>query len=222
MKKSFTIYNDSLDSLDELSDEQAGKLLRAIKDFNRGENVIISDVMVRVAFAPFRAQFIRDGCGKSALEISEINTKNRKLRKSRKGNESNESNESNEFVYKSNSLCVSDSNSNSDSNSKGGVGELKHPLQIFAADLSTVSKLKTQLTEENCFDLEKEFGIELVKEVLEAMENTKTLTQKYTSVYLTCRNWLKLRNDKSKTNGKQLEDPAEEAKRILRERRGEN
>ena len=59
MKKSFVIHIDSLAVLDELTDEQAGMLFRAIKNYHAGgdepENLII-----RLAFAPFKNQFTRD------------------------------------------------------------------------------------------------------------------------------------------------------------------
>jgi hypothetical protein len=35
MKKSFIVHLDSLEILDELSDDQAGKLLKAFRDFHR-------------------------------------------------------------------------------------------------------------------------------------------------------------------------------------------
>lgn len=69
--------------------------------------------------------------------------------------------------------------------------ELIHPLQTFTKNLTQVSKLKTQLTYENCMELLKIFQESLVKDVLLQMENKADLTKKYTSVYLTCNNWCK-------------------------------
>jgi len=37
MKKSFVLYNDSLDVLDELTDSQAGQILKAMRDFENGK-----------------------------------------------------------------------------------------------------------------------------------------------------------------------------------------
>lgn len=78
-KKSFLIYIDSLSILDELTDAQAGKLFKAIKAYHLrdlcGELRDTSldetldggtgsgsgmDILTRVAFAPFKAQFERD------------------------------------------------------------------------------------------------------------------------------------------------------------------
>lgn len=59
MKKSFILFKDSLDVLDELSDEQAGKLFKAIKEFQNGNEPDL-DFGLKIAFVPFRNQFIRD------------------------------------------------------------------------------------------------------------------------------------------------------------------
>lgn len=58
-KKSFLIYIDSLDILDELSDEEAGRLFKAIKSAQKGEDYE-PDSITRIAFAPFKSQFARD------------------------------------------------------------------------------------------------------------------------------------------------------------------
>lgn len=72
-----------------------------------------------------------------------------------------------------------------------------HPLQKYVIDnFPNVSKLKTQLTKQNCIELLKNYSKETVKNVLMSMENKKDLNKKYTSVYLTCNNWCE--NDNSK------------------------
>ena len=58
-KKSFIIHIDSLDILDDMSDEQAGQLLKAIHKYQKGEEIIL-DFGLKMAFAPFKNQFIRD------------------------------------------------------------------------------------------------------------------------------------------------------------------
>ncbi len=59
MKKSFIPHNDSLDILDELTDEQAGKLFKAIRNFNIGIELSL-DVEIKMLFLHFKNQFIRD------------------------------------------------------------------------------------------------------------------------------------------------------------------
>jgi hypothetical protein len=59
MSKSFVIHLDSLEILDELNDEQAGKLLKAFKDYHSGKEMEL-DQFTKVVFLPFKNQFIRD------------------------------------------------------------------------------------------------------------------------------------------------------------------
>lgn len=58
-KKSFLLHIDSLDVLDDLTDEQAGKLLKAMKAFHCGEEIQL-DPLTKMAFSFFKNQFIRD------------------------------------------------------------------------------------------------------------------------------------------------------------------
>jgi hypothetical protein len=65
-----------------------------------------------------------------------------------------------------------------------------HPLRLFVSDnFPNVSKMKTQLTNENCIELIERFKKPLIHEKLLAMENTAQLTKKNLSVYLTLINW---------------------------------
>ena len=58
-KKSFLLHIDSLDILDDLDDQQAGLLFKAIKAYQIGEDLTL-DSLVKIAFSPFRNQFARD------------------------------------------------------------------------------------------------------------------------------------------------------------------
>lgn len=71
---------------------------------------------------------------------------------------------------------------------------IEHPLQKFIREnLPNISKLKIQLTNEDCERLLTDFPKEVIRDVLEAMENNKELNKKYLSVNLTIRNWAKRR-----------------------------
>jgi hypothetical protein len=59
MKKSFIIHLDSLNVLDQLTDEQSGQLFKAIHEFHKGNDPEL-DFGLRMAFLPFKNQFIRD------------------------------------------------------------------------------------------------------------------------------------------------------------------
>lgn len=59
MKTGFILHFDSLSILDELSNEQAGILFKAIKDYSLGVEPEL-DFAMRMAFIPFKNQFKRD------------------------------------------------------------------------------------------------------------------------------------------------------------------
>jgi len=59
MKKSFLLYIDSLSVLDELTDEQAGKLFKAVKLYQE-TNESGLDGILNAVFVSFRNQFERD------------------------------------------------------------------------------------------------------------------------------------------------------------------
>ena len=58
-RKSFLIYIDSLPVLDDLTDDQAGKLFKAISAYHKDEELEL-DSLTKIAFSPFKSQFIRD------------------------------------------------------------------------------------------------------------------------------------------------------------------
>ena len=58
-KKSFLIHIDSLDILDDLTNGQAGVLFKAIKAYQNEEDYEL-DSIVKIAFSPFKNQFLRD------------------------------------------------------------------------------------------------------------------------------------------------------------------
>lgn len=69
-----------------------------------------------------------------------------------------------------------------------------HPLLVWIKKtLPNVSKLKTQITEEQAKTLTEKYHKKLIQETLEAMENYSGVEKKYTSVYLTLLNWMKNR-----------------------------
>ncbi len=59
MKTGFILHNDSLSVLDELTNEQAGILFKAIREYNQGKEPDL-DFAMRMAFLPFKNQFERD------------------------------------------------------------------------------------------------------------------------------------------------------------------
>lgn len=58
-RKSFLIYIDSLPVLDDLNDEQAGRLFKAISAYHNDVDLEL-DSLTKIAFSPFKSQFARD------------------------------------------------------------------------------------------------------------------------------------------------------------------
>ena len=80
-----------------------------------------------------------------------------------------------------------------DNISKEKIRGEAHPLQTYVSqELPNVSKLKNQLTLGEAERLISEFPENMIKEILEAMDNKADLTKKYVSVNRTLRNWIKM------------------------------
>ena len=58
--KSFIIHIDSLEILESLNNEQAGKLFKAIKKYQEDQTIIEEDQLIKIALIPFVSQFKRD------------------------------------------------------------------------------------------------------------------------------------------------------------------
>lgn len=58
-KKSFFLFKDSLNVLDDLSDKKAGKLFKAIRNY-QDSSIMPNEFWLKMALKPFVNQFIRD------------------------------------------------------------------------------------------------------------------------------------------------------------------
>ena len=58
-KKSFILYNDQKEVIDELNDEQAGKLFKAIYEYNVNQKETLTGIL-KLVFIPFKTSFDRD------------------------------------------------------------------------------------------------------------------------------------------------------------------
>jgi len=59
-KKSFVLYTDQREVFDELSDQDAGKLIKHIFSYVNDENPSTDDILLKVAFLPIKTQLKRD------------------------------------------------------------------------------------------------------------------------------------------------------------------
>ena len=131
-KKSFVLHKDSLAVLDKLTDEQAGKLFKAISNYQRGIESDL-DPMTDIVFAPFEAQFSRDNekWEKVSKARAEAGKKGGKQKQANLANASNcKQNLANLAVSVSDSVSVSErvsvsesDNNTSPPNPPKGVGK---------------------------------------------------------------------------------------------------
>lgn len=68
-KKGFVLYNDQKEVIDELDNEQAGKLFKAIYEYNVNKKVTLTGAL-KIIFIPFKTSFDRDS--KKWEEISKL------------------------------------------------------------------------------------------------------------------------------------------------------
>ena len=112
IRKSFILHHDSLNVLDDLTNEQAGLLFKAIKAYHLGDEFEL-DVLTNIAMSPFRNQFDRD-----ALKYEKLCEKNRLIAESRYNTKSTTGKTGNQTLPKSTKSTDNDSKSDSKSKSK--------------------------------------------------------------------------------------------------------
>lgn len=110
-RKSFIIHFDSLNVLDDLSNEQAGLLFKAIKSHQLGEELEL-DALTKVAFSPFKNQFSRD-----VEKYEKLCEKNRLIAESRYSTKSTTGKSGNQSLPKVTKSTDNDSKNDSDSDS---------------------------------------------------------------------------------------------------------
>lgn len=147
-KKSFILYKDSLSVLDELSDEQAGRLFKAIKayqlrsgersdlDADAGSDCGIKEFVIRVAFAPFKAQFERD----NELYEKKIEARSeagKKGMESRWNKDNKDNNTITNITNITDSVSLSDSDSDSDTNNINISPKRKNFVKPTLEEIST-------------------------------------------------------------------------------------
>lgn len=128
-KGSFIIHIDSLAILDDLDDTQAGQLLRMISNYQKGIDYICPDPVIKIAFAPFKAQFIRDGV--NYLKVVERNRNNG----SKGGRRSNPTEPNETQIIQSVILEPKQADSDNDSKKDKGSVSVKERKKLFGLTL---------------------------------------------------------------------------------------
>jgi len=135
-RSSLLLHFDSLEILDELSDEEAGQLFKAIKSHHSGGELSLSP-LVRVAFSSFKNQFARDD---KKYQETVIRNKNNGLKGGRPKSQHNPK-EPSGLIDNPSEAKKADSDSKSDSKSKSDTA-LKDMSP--AAPVNQVKKVSKQ------------------------------------------------------------------------------
>jgi len=148
MKKSLILHLDSLLILDEISDEQAGKLFKAIKNYH-SNSINELDEITKLIFIPFKNQFVRD-------EEKYINICNKNKTNGLKGGRPktqvnpNEPKKANGLIENPNEPKKADSKNDSDSKSENkndNKNNKKNDNKIFTPP--TLEEVKIYFLENN-------------------------------------------------------------------------
>jgi hypothetical protein len=175
MKTGFILHLDSLAVLDELTNEQAGILFKAIRDYNLGVEPEL-DFAMKMAFLPFKNQFVRD------FEKYE-NTCERNKTNGSKGGRPKKPKETEETQVVLEEPKKADNKNKNKNDNENTYRCFKH----LSISLDEFNKL--------CIDYTKQ----QIDDILDQIENN-TNNKKYSSLYLTAKNWLS-RNKPTQTEG---------------------
>ena len=115
IRKSFILHHDSLNVLDDLTNEQAGLLFKAIKAYHLGDDLEL-DTLTNIAMSPFKNQFDRD-----TLNYEKMCEKNRLIAVNRHSTKSTTGKTGNQSLPKATKSTDNDSKSKNDSDSDSKV-----------------------------------------------------------------------------------------------------
>jgi hypothetical protein len=189
MRDSAIFYRSFYEAIKDLPAENQAEVYNAIFEYSLNckevELTGISKTIFTLIKPQIQANIKRFKNGSKAKQKQSGSKTEARIKQTRSKTEAN--NNDNNNVNDNNNL---NKNENVNENNNLPAGEvIPHPLQLIVKNLREVSRIKTQLTPENCEALLRDHGEEMVKEILLAMENTKGITNKYTSVYLTVNAW---------------------------------
>lgn len=230
-KSSAVVYADWGSIFDKLEDAEAGRLIKHFFNYIRDKNPEAPDRLTDIAFEPIKLQLKRDlvKWGKTVEKKSESgvlgnlkrwnNDLYKKVIKGKITLENAVSLAKDRKVSHTDDLRQKESHpiANVAVTDNVTVTDIKevhvHALQKYVSEnLKNVSRLRDQLTKEECEKLIARFNKAVIQKVLIAMENKKDLTKKYVSVYLTLLNWCE------RENGSTGENKAAPANETLAER----
>ena len=175
-KKSFVLYADQQDLFSFLPDEVAGKLIKHIFSYVNDEDPTADNQLVELAFISIKRQLKRD-LQKWETQLEQRREAGRKSAEKRQRN----------------ATSVNERLRASTDNVNVNVNDNKDIYMSFK---------HLKITKAECIKLNENYTKKQIDTILEAIQNYKP-NKKYTSLYLTAKNWLKKEYG---DNGRQAKD----------------
>ena len=180
-KKSFILYSDSIHTIEKLSNDDAGQLLKHLMRYVNDLNPTTDNPLVEIAFEPIKQQLKRD-----LVKFEDVKVKR---------SEAGKAGANKRWQMLSNDNKAKQSIAKIAVNDNVNVNVISKDIYRSFAHLS--------ITNDQVEKLMEKYSIQLIDEVLDSIENYKG-NKNYVSLHLTAAKWL-AKNNKAQ----QVEEPRE-------------
>jgi hypothetical protein len=180
-KKSFILYSDSIHTIEKLSNDDAGQLLKHLMRYVNDLNPTTDNPLVEIAFEPIKQQLKRD-----LVKFEDVKVKR---------SEAGKAGANKRWQMLSNDNKAKQSIAKIAVNDNVNVNVISKDIYRSFAHLS--------ITNDQVEKLMEKYSIQAIDEVLDSIENYKG-NKNYVSLHLTAAKWL-AKNNKAQ----QVEEPRE-------------
>ena len=175
-KKGFILYADQKELFSQLPDEIAGKLIKHIMSYVNDENPVSDDILINIAFTPIKLQLKRD-----LVKFEE--TKDRRSVAGKIGAEKRWQTIANDGK-RINGIA-------NDSKPKQTIAKIAVKDNVKVKDIHIYRSFDHLSLSQTDFEkLVEVYTKNDIDDILDQIENN-AMNKKYTSLYLTTKNWLK-------------------------------